>query len=47
MRMVVARGGNALLRCGEPPTAENQHHNIKVAVEAILAEKARSRVIRG
>jgi carbamate kinase len=44
--MVVAHGGNALLRCGEPLTAENQHHNIKVAVEAILAQKTGSRVIR-
>lgn len=31
MRIVVALGGNALLRRGEPLTAENQKENIKIA----------------
>jgi len=35
MRIVVALGGNALLRNDEAPTAENQRHNIKVAAEAL------------
>jgi len=35
MRIVVALGGNALLRNDEATTAENQRHNIKVAAEAL------------
>lgn len=35
MRIVVALGGNALLRRGEPMTADNQRANIRVAVERI------------
>ncbi len=35
MRIVVALGGNALLRRGEPMTAENQRTNIRVATEQI------------
>ncbi len=35
MRIVVALGGNALLRRGEPLTAENQRQNIKIACEQI------------
>ena len=35
MRIVVALGGNALLRRGEPPTAQNQRHNVRAAVEAL------------
>lgn len=35
MRSVAALGGNALLRRGEPPTAENQRRNIRVAAEAL------------
>src|SRR5215510_7528239 len=35
MRIVVALGGNALLRRGEPMTAEVQRRNIKVAAEAM------------
>ncbi|WP_422747870.1 carbamate kinase [Mycobacterium sp. WMMD1722] len=37
MRIVVALGGNALLRRGQPMTAENQRANIRVAAEAIAA----------
>ncbi len=35
MRVVVALGGNALLRRGEPLTAENQRRNVKIAAEAL------------
>jgi len=35
MRIVVALGGNALLRRGEPMTAEVQRANVKVAAEAL------------
>ncbi|MFS2160010.1 carbamate kinase [Pseudomonas sp. Pseusp122] len=35
MRIVVALGGNALLRRGEPMTADNQRTNIRVATEQI------------
>ena len=35
MRVVVALGGNALLRRGEPLTAENQRANTKVACKAL------------
>lgn len=40
MRIVVALGGNALLRRGEPMTAENQRANARRAADA-LAELAR------
>jgi len=41
MRIVVALGGNALLRRGEPLTAENQRRNVRVACRALapLADK--------
>ncbi|WP_166256653.1 carbamate kinase [Marinobacter salicampi] len=39
MRIVVALGGNALLRRGEPLSAENQRRNVRVAAKA-LAELA-------
>jgi carbamate kinase len=35
MRIVVALGGNALLKRGEPMTAENQRANIRIASEAL------------
>ena len=35
MRLVVALGGNALLRRGEPLTAEQQRQNVRVAAEAL------------
>lgn len=35
MRIVVALGGNALLRRGEALTAENQRRNVRVAAEAL------------
>ena len=35
MRIVVALGGNALLRRGEPMTADNQRANIRIATEPV------------
>jgi carbamate kinase len=35
MRIVIALGGNALLRRGEPLTAENQRQNIRMAAAAL------------
>lgn len=35
MRIVVALGGNALLRRGEPMTADNQRLNVRIAAEQI------------
>lgn len=35
MRIVAALGGNALLRRGEPLTADNQRRNIQIAAEAL------------
>src|SRR3990167_4317285 len=35
MRIVVALGGNALLRRGEPMTADNQRGNIRIAAEQL------------
>ena len=35
MRIVIALGGNALLRRGEPMTTEVQQHNVGVAAQAI------------
>ena len=36
MRVVAALGGNALLRRGDPLTAENQRANIAIASRALL-----------
>lgn len=35
MRIVIALGGNALLRRGEAMTADNQRDNVRVACEQI------------
>ncbi len=35
MRIVAAMGGNALLKRGEPMTAENQRKNVRVAAQAL------------
>ena len=35
MRILVALGGNALLRRGEEMTAENQRRNVRIAAEAL------------
>lgn len=47
MRLVVALGGNALLRRGEPLTAENQRANIRRAARALgqLAKAGHSLVV--
>jgi carbamate kinase len=37
MRVVIALGGNALLRRGQPLSAENQRANVKTAAKAIAA----------
>ena len=41
MRVVVALGGNALLKRGEPMTAEVQRANVQMAARALapIAEK--------
>jgi len=36
MRIVIALGGNALLRRGQALTAENQRHNVEIAAAALL-----------
>jgi len=35
LRIVIALGGNALLRRGENPTAANQRHNVRIAAAAL------------
>lgn len=45
MRIVVALGGNALLRRGEPMTAENQRANVKRACEALAPVAARNEIV--
>lgn len=35
MRLVIALGGNALLRRGEAMTAENQRENVRIACQQI------------
>jgi len=35
MRVVVALGGNALLRRGQPMTAENQRENVRLACDRL------------
>jgi carbamate kinase len=44
MRVVIALGGNALLRRGQPMTEQNQRANVKVAARA-LAEVAREHTL--
>jgi carbamate kinase len=44
MRVVLALGGNALLRRGQPMTAANQRENVKIACRS-LAEVARDHTI--
>ena len=45
MKIVVALGGNALLRRGEPPEAAAQRRNVEVAVAAIAEVAGRHEVI--
>jgi carbamate kinase len=37
MRIVVALGGNALIRRGEAPTAANQRNNVRIAAQALAS----------
>jgi carbamate kinase len=45
MRIVIALGGNALLRRGEPMTTEAQRKNIKIAVQAIAPLATRHSIV--
>src|SRR3954447_13330760 len=45
MRIVVALGGNALLRRGQPMTAENQRANVRTAAEALAAIAAEHELV--
>ncbi len=45
MRIVVALGGNALLRRGEEMTAENQRHNVRIAAEALAPLAGRHQLV--
>jgi carbamate kinase len=45
--VVVALGGNALLRRGEPMTIENQRHNIRVAARALAPVALEHRLVIG
>jgi carbamate kinase len=45
MRIVVALGGNALLRRGEPMTAQAQQANVRVAAEALAAIHAGNELV--
>lgn len=45
MRVVVALGGNALLKRGEPMTAENQRANVRRACEALAPVAAGSELV--
>ena len=45
MRIVVALGGNALLKRGEPMTAQNQSANIRLAAEQLANVKPKNELI--
>jgi len=45
MRIVIALGGNALLRRGEPMTTEVQRSNVKIAAQAIAPLAARHSIV--
>ena len=45
MRIVIALGGNALLRRGQPMTAENQRENIAAAAERIAAVASGNQIV--
>jgi carbamate kinase len=45
MRIVVALGGNALLKRGEALTAENQRRNVRVAAEALAPVAAEHQLV--
>jgi carbamate kinase len=45
MLVVVALGGNALLRRGEPADEQHQRHNVELAVDALAQLAQRHRVV--
>ncbi|WP_163889003.1 carbamate kinase [Mycolicibacterium hippocampi] len=45
MRIVIALGGNALLKRGQPMTADNQRANIRIAAECIAAITAGNEIV--
>jgi carbamate kinase len=45
--VVVALGGNALLRRGEPMTAENQRRNVRIAAEALAPVAREHKLVIG
>ena len=47
MLVVIALGGNALLRRGEPMTAENQRANVRVAAQALAPVAAEHQLVVG
>src|SRR5215510_9608404 len=47
MLIVVALGGNALLRRGEPMTADNQRRNVRIAAQALAPIAAEHQLVIG
>ncbi|MDC0045941.1 MAG: carbamate kinase [Candidatus Poseidoniales archaeon] len=45
MRIVVALGGNALLRRGQPMTAKNQRENVRIAAQALAPIAADNQLV--